>query len=83
MYSIQKINLKSSKLIFLLINLYSGNCLYFSNNSVQSLLIKGGNIPENKLDEVLISKLSKSSGAIFIVSFVLKYCTLLTGLSLI
>ena len=36
------------------------------------------NIPENKLDEVLISKLSKSSAAVFIVSFVLE-----SGLKLI
>ena len=36
------------------------------------------NIPENKLDEVLISKLSKSSSAVFIVSFVLE-----SGLKLI
>ena len=45
-YSIQKINLKSYKFIFLLTNLYSGNCLYFSNNSIQSLFVSGGNIPE-------------------------------------
>ena len=36
------------------------------------------NIPENKLDEVLISKLSKSSSAVIIVSFVLE-----SGLKLI
>ena len=36
------------------------------------------NVPENKLDEVLISKLTKSSSALFIVSFVLE-----SGLKLI
>ena len=45
-YSHQKINLNSLSDIFLLIFLYSGNCLYLSKVSIQSLLSSGGIAPE-------------------------------------
>ena len=48
MYSHKKITLNSLKVIDELINLYSGISLYKEKLKIQSSLVIGGKIPENK-----------------------------------
>ena len=48
-------NLNSSKLIFGLIILNSGNCLYFSNNIIQLFSFNGGRIPDIKFHSTIES----------------------------